>query len=109
MIATAHRNDVVIFLFIIESFSPRTIDGLTEFDSHFPSAADIAQSRAVYDHRTIRSRISLRNACRGGDAVERLFCARVTLVLIAVLLLASGAFALDAGRALTQSRLSVWT
>jgi diguanylate cyclase (GGDEF)-like protein len=62
----------------------------------------------VYDHGTIGYRASLRNACRCGDTIERLSRWRIALVLIAILP-ATGVFALDPNRALTQSRLSVWT
>jgi diguanylate cyclase (GGDEF)-like protein len=64
---------------------------------------------AVYDHETIGSRANVRNACRGGDTIERLFFRRLALALTSALLLESSAFALDPGRALTQSRLSAWT
>jgi diguanylate cyclase (GGDEF)-like protein len=54
----------------------------------------------VYDFRTIVGGIPPFNL--------RLECRRVALALV-VLFLGSRAFALDPGRALTQSRLSVWT
>jgi len=71
-------------------------------DAPADEAASLAsmQRTRVYDFRTIVGGIPPFNL--------RLECRRVALALVAFFL-ATSAFALDPGRALTQSRLSVWT
>src|SRR5271169_1690397 len=74
------------------------------------------QSASVYDRcnqsEARISRASLRHVGRSGETgggLQPLLCCCAAVTVLAALFLATGAFALDPGRALTQLRLSVWT